>query len=513
MSLVSTNPATLEVLGQVETTAPEAVPALVAAARAAWTDWAARSFCDHGRYLLRARDYLLAHLDSLAVTISQENGKPLVEAVTAELYPMADLLYYYGTQTQRLLRPHRIGTGIMQWLGRWSRIHYQPLGVVGIISPWNYPFAIPAGTVAMALVTGNCVILKPSELTPLVARGVAAMFAAAGLPPAVFQLAQGDGRTGAALCQAGLDKICFTGSVSVGRQIMASCAPTLTPCQLELGGKDPMIVRADADLDHASSGAVWGAFTNAGQVCAAVERVYVQAAVVEEFTRLVVAKTQRLRQGIGTNPEIDIGPLNNAEQLAIVEAQLADARARGAQILTGGQRLPDSPGYFYEPTVLTGVDHRCAIMREETFGPVLPIMGVADDAEAIRLANDSPYGLTASIWSRDRRAAQRMALQLRAGTVTINDCVYTHAICQTPWGGRAQSGFGRTHGVEGLRELVEIRHVHVNAAARWKSLWWFPYGQRLYDIFRTLTRTVTGGWGQRLLHLRTLVKALRLPKS
>lgn len=510
--LVSINPATLQPLGETPITPPNKLSEIASAARAAQTTWGRLTYKERGKFLLRARRYLLDHMDDFAFTITQENGKPLVESLTAECYPIADLLYYFAHRTGTILRPYRVWTGLMDLLGRHSWIGYRPRGVIGIISPWNYPFSIPAGCAAMAIAAGNTVLLKPSSVTSLVGQKIAEMFEAAGLPDHVFNHLPGNATTGEAVCESEIDKLVFTGSVSVGKEVMAACAARCIPSVMELGGKDAMIVLADADLELAASGAVWGAFTNAGQCCASVERAYVHANIAEQFIKLVVEKTARLKQGVGTDVDVEIGPLTTAAQLEIVEKQVEEARRRGAKVLIGGERNSAFPGYFYKPTVLTNVDHSMEIMAEETFGPLLPIMMFADDQEAIRLANDTKFGLTASIWTRDMKAARAMARELRAGTVTINECLYTHAICQTPWGGRGWSGFGRTHGRLGLLELVEPHHIHVNAMARFKSFWWYPYDQQLYTLFRNFTRRITGGWLGKLWHLPKILKATKTVK-
>ncbi len=491
--IISINPATGEGLSRVPITPTFDIAHHVATARLAQRAWARTTFKERAAYLLRARAHLLANIDAYATTISQENGKPMVEAVTAEIYPVAELIYYFAHHTERLLKSYRQPIGILGSLMRSSRIEYTPVGVVGIISPWNYPFSIPAGECAMALMAGNAVLLKPSSITALVGTRIAEMFEAAGLPFGIFTHLAGNAATGQALIDARPDKLLFTGSVEIGKKIMASCAKNLTPVVLELGGKDPMIVRADADIDHASSGAVWGAFTNCGQTCAAVERVYVHKDIHDEFVAAVVAKTQQLTVGVGTEQSTDIGPLTTESQRATVEAQVEDARTRGGRIECGGARPPNLAGYFYAPTVITNVTHDFACMRDETFGPLLPIMSFTDDDDAVRLANDCAFGLTASVWTKDIIAGRALARRIEAGTVTVNECVYTHALCQTPWGGVKDSGFGRSHSRFGLMELVHPHHIHVN---RWckKSMWWYGYSAALYRGFRNLARHLTGGW-------------------
>lgn len=489
--LTSINPATLEKNGEVPETSLEDVGIRVDEARMAAPEWAQLDVRTRGAYLLRARAHLLDNIDRFAQVITRETGKPLTESITSELFPIADLLHYFATHAEKLLRDTRVGIGFMSLLFRRSKLFYPPHGVVAVISPWNYPFAIPMGHIAMALVAGNAVVCKSSETTPLVGKLIEETWATAKLPDGVFSNLFGGGDVGQALTSQKIDKLFFTGSVDVGRMLGKVCGERLIPCVLELGGKDAMVVLEDADLEQATSAAVWGAFTNCGQACASVERLYVHATIAERFIRKVVEKTKKLRVGNGLDNGIDIGPLSNAEQLAKVEAHVADAKANGAEVLTGGERLTHFPGYFYAPTVLTHVNHTLLCMREETFGPVLPIMTFNSEAQAVSLANDSPYGLTASVWSRSTAHAEKIARQLHAGTIMINECVYTHAICQTPWGGDGASGLGRSHGKLGLMECVRVHHLHTHAT-RLKSLWWFPYSARTATAFKWMTRTITG---------------------
>jgi acyl-CoA reductase-like NAD-dependent aldehyde dehydrogenase len=509
--IVSYDPATGEEVGRVPLRSADEVKEAVARAREAQTAWGARSFRERTAVVMRAREIVLAELDEIARLIARESGKPAAEAVAMELVPSLDLMRHFARETEKLLRPQRIPIGQYELMGRRSRLVFRPVGVVGIISPWNFPWATPLGEAVMALMAGNCVVLKPSELTPLVGLKLGDVLGRAGLPAGALEVVMGDGRTGAALVEAGVDKIMFTGSVATGRRVAEAAARNLTPCVLELGGKDPMIVLEDADIEAAARAAVWGAFANCGQACASVERCYVHESIAEEFTGRVVAHVRALRQGPGCGDEgsCDVGAMSSARQRAIVEEHLRDAVSRGARVLAGGERGRDI-GYFMQPTVLAGVDHAMEVMREETFGPVLPLMTFKTEDEAVRLANDSPYGLTASVWTRDIKRGERIAERVEAGTVMVNEVLYTHGIAQTPWGGVKLSGIGSTHGRSGLMELVHAKHVHTNRLARFHDLWWFNYTPQAASLFRALARRfASGSVLQTSLLLPQMIRRLR----
>lgn len=494
--IVSYDPATGEELGRAPLRTAEDARRAVERAREAQKGWGARSFSERGRVVMRARAVVLEELDEIAALVARESGKPAAEALAMELVPTLDLMRFFARRSERMLKPEKLDIGLYRFLGRSSRIVYRPLGVVGIISPWNFPWAIPLGEVVMALMAGNTVVLKPSELTPLVAMKIGEVFERAGLPPGALEILTGDGSTGAALVEAGANKLMFTGSVATGVRVAEAAARRLTPVVLELGGKDPMIVFEDADLEAASSAAVWGAFSNSGQACASVERCYVHESVAEKFLSRVVEKTEALRQDAGTREGADVGAMSSERQLRTVEEHVRDAIERGARVLAGGGRARPSgcgDGNFHQPTVLAEVDHSMKIMREETFGPVLPVMTFGTEGEAVSLANDSAFGLTASVWTRDAGRGRRVAERIEAGTVMVNEVLYTHGIAQTPWGGVKQSGLGRTHGRLGLLEMVAPHHVHVNRLARLQDVWWFNYTPEAARLFRSLARRFASG--------------------
>src|SRR5438477_6597690 len=491
--LISHNPATGEEIGRAPIVMPEDVARAVGRARETQSEWAILTFRERGRLIMKARKIILKELEEIALLISRETGKPVSEAIAMELTTSLDLMQYFARKTPSLLRPRRVSVGQYWSMGRSSYEIYKPMGVVGIISPWNFPWATPLDEVVMALMAGNAVVFKPSELTPLTGLKIKDVFDRAGLADGLLQVVTGDGSTGAALVGSGVDKIMFTGSGATGKRVAEAAAKYLTPVVLELGGKDPMVVLGDANIENAAGGAVWGAFANSGQCCAAVERCYVHESIAAQFIKAVVEETKRLRQGDPTTRNSDIGAMTSERQLRIVERHVYEATARGAVALTGGGRVPDAPGPFFEPTVLTNVDHDMDVMREETFGPVLPIMTFKTDDEAVRLANDSVYGLTASVWTSNLARGKRIAERIDAGTVMINEALYSHGIAQTPWGGVKQSGFGRTHGRTGLLELVNAQHIHVNHLWFIPDLWWFNYTPQAGRLFRGFARRFASG--------------------
>ena len=475
--IASVNPATGEVLGELDSAGPTEVRAAVARARAAQPDWNAWGVRNRIRVLRRFQQILLARKISVAHRITQEAGKPAVEALTTEVLVVLDAARFLIDNGFALLREERLPHGNAALKTKSGRILHEPYGVVGIISPWNYPFSIPATETMAALLAGNAVVLKPSELTPLIALKLQKLLHEAGVPEDIFQVLPGEGATGAALVASEIDKLVFTGSVATGRRIARIAADRLLPVVLELGGKDAMIVLDDASVDVASSGAVWGAFVNAGQTCLSVERCYVHRSLYPAFLDACAEKTRKLRIGNGMDAATEIGPMIHERQVRIVEAHVEDARERGARVLAGGARLRELGPTFFAPTVLADVNRSMRVMQEETFGPILPIAPFDDDAEAVALANDSAYGLAASIWTRDRARGEHLARQINAGTVMVNDVVSCFSISEAPHGGVKASGLGRTHGRWGVEEMVRVKYVDSDLLPRMKKVWWFGYGR------------------------------------
>jgi succinate-semialdehyde dehydrogenase/glutarate-semialdehyde dehydrogenase len=496
-----TNPATGEVLREFDGANTAQLRECITRARAAQPAWQATSLKQRLAILEKFQHLLNDRKLQIARTITSETGKPIAEALLTELLVVLDAARFLLEESYGFLKEQPVAHGGLATKTKKGCLLREPYGLIGIISPWNYPFSIPATEALTALVTGNAVVLKPSELTPLSALEICSVLRDSGIPENVFQVVVGDGATGAALVESGIDKLVFTGSVATGKRIAQMAAARLLPVVLELGGKDPMIVLDDADIDVASSGAVWGAFVNAGQTCLSVERCYIHRSVYENFLSACVEKTQQLRVGNGMDMETDIGPLIHERQLCIVEQNIEDALARGARLLIGGERLKSSGTNFYAPTVLADVNHEMGIMREETFGPVLPVMAFDSDTDAVRLANDSEYGLAASVWTRDRARGERLAHQIQAGTVMINDAVSCFGISEAPHGGVKASGIGRTHGRFGLEEMVRVKYLDSDLLPGMKKPWWYGYDPNLtkavesfldFQFARGLTARIKG---------------------
>jgi acyl-CoA reductase-like NAD-dependent aldehyde dehydrogenase len=482
------SPATHEPIGEVPITSPEEVRAAVARARAAQPAWAARSFAERARVLLRAVAILRREQDRYIDVIRSETGRSRFETVMMEIFPACDALTYYAKQAEKVLTDRRPGMHLLKT--KKLLITYRPLGVVGIITPWNGPFILGLNPTAQALMAGNAVIVKPSEVTPFSGALVGELFRDAGLPEDVLQILPGDGSTGAALLEAGVDKISFTGSVATGRKVGETCGRNLIPCTLELGGKDAMIVLEDADVERAAGGAVFGGFFNAGQFCCGTERIYAHRAVAEELTRRIVEKARQLRQA--THGEYDVGPMIWPRQLETIERHMADAVAKGATVLCGGKRNTAVGELFYEPTVLVDVTQDMLIMQEETFGPILPIVRVADEEEAIRLANDSIYGLSGTVWSKDEARAIRVAKRLDTGSVCVNESSITYGAHEAPFGGRKCSGVGQVNGELGLRGYCHAQPIVIDRFGPKEEHVWYPYTA---DKEKVLQRVMRWVWG------------------
>ncbi len=491
-TITSINPATGEPLGEVPDMNAEQVRAAITASRAAQREWARVPLDIRCRRIARFAEVLMTRAEDVIDVLVREAGKTRLEALGMEVVLVADLVRYFVKHAPEMLAPEAVPLHLMKH--RASYLHFVPRGVVGVIAPWNFPFSIPIGETIMSLIAGNGVVLKPSEVTPLIALKAKELYEAAELPPDLFQVVTGRGPTGAALIDGGIDYCVFTGSVGTGKKVAAACGERLIPCTLELGGKAPAIVCGDADLDRAAQAITWGGFANSGQVCASVERVYAVDAVHDALVERVAKLARELRQGdASASIDVDVGAMAWDQQVNNVERLVNAAVSAGARVEAGGKRRAGK-GMFFEPTVLSNCTQDMDVMRKEIFGPVVPIMRVQNEEEAVRHANDSHLGLLAYVFTRDRERGKRLAERIEAGTVMVNDVLNTYACPETPWGGVKQSGIGRTHSVIGLRDLCETRHVNYDRVAFGREVWWYPYRE---GTFKALLRGARLLFGKR----------------
>src|ERR1700761_4745035 len=505
----SINPATGETQSWVDATAPDQIASIVSRSRAAQKDWVRRPLAERCALLIALRKQMFASRDALADAVVHESGKPRAEALFSDIFVALDTAGYLAANAERMLATERVPHHNIAAKAKTGELRHEPLGVIGIISSWNYPLAIPLGQIIPAVVAGNAVVCKTSDFTPQCGALIEKLFADAGFPEDLVTVIQGGAEVGRALIEAAPDKICFTGSVETGRRVAEACASRLIPTVLELGGKDAMIVLSDANLEIAASGAVWGSFTNCGQVCLSVERVFVEQSAAEKFSALCVEKTKKLRLGPGADPATDIGPLIRPQHVERMTALIEDAVASGAKILYGGNPRPDLGPNFFEPTVIIDVDSTSRLFREETFGPILAIQRVANADEAVSRANDTRFALAASVWTANTSLGKKIAAQLRAGSVMINDAISYYAIAEAPHGGCGLSGWGRAHGKTGLLEMVQTKYIDVDRMPGRAKPWWFRYGadlERAADAF--IQFQYASSLGTRLRNARAALKTI-----
>ncbi|MEQ8350660.1 MAG: aldehyde dehydrogenase family protein [Leptospiraceae bacterium] len=492
------SPATGEVIGEYESTDMSVLPEVFARARKAQKEWANYSFGQRKKQILKMRDYIVEHAEELADIVSKENGKSRVDALATEVVPCALAANWYAKKAKGILKPFKLSQSTVLFFNKKNQMIHVPLGVVGIISPWNYPLSIPFGEVVMGLMAGNAIVLKVAGATVMVGKAIEKIVAAADLPSGLFAHIIGSGSAvSTAMFENGVDKIFFTGSVPTGKELMKQAADTLTPLSLELGGKDPMIVFEDANLERATNGAVWAGYQNAGQSCGGVERIYVQEKVYDKFVDLLAKKTSALRHGPDLDFDVDMGSMTTEAQRNIVDRHVKSALDHGATVLaTSYAKDPqaEQKGYFYPATLLANVDHSMDVMREETFGPVLPVMKFKTEQEAVELANDSTMALTSSVWTGNKKRARRVGAALHSGVTTVNDHLYTHGQSETPWGGWKESGIGRTHGKFGLLEMAHPKLINYDILPTRRNLWWHPFSRRTYDaLLQALRFNYAGG--------------------
>jgi acyl-CoA reductase-like NAD-dependent aldehyde dehydrogenase len=473
------NPATGQTIGNVPDLDAEAVAELARRGREAQAEWESRGLDARCRVLKRTQKWVMANSERIVQTIISETGKTYEDAVLVEIAYAGNAFGFWASHAPKYLADERVSSSQILTKGKKLMLRYRPLGLVGVIGPWNYPFTNSVGDCIPALAAGNSVILKPSEVTPLTSLLIAEGLRECGLPEGVLQVATGRGATGSALVDE-VDMIMFTGSTKTGRMVAERAAKRLIPCSLEMGGKDPMIVLSDADVERAANAAAYYSMQNGGQTCISIERAYVEEPVYDQFVERVTQKVAALRVGPPEGPgSVEVGAITFAPQLERIEDHVKDAVARGARVLTGGEPLAGSGGRFFQPTVLVDVDHSMKIMTEETFGPTLPIMKVRDAEEALALANDSPYGLGGSVFTRNAERGEAIARRMEVGAANVNDALINYTVLELPMGGVKSSGIGSRHGPGGIRKYCSQQALLVTGRiAPKREIYMYPYKAR-----------------------------------
>jgi succinate-semialdehyde dehydrogenase/glutarate-semialdehyde dehydrogenase len=476
-SITSYNPATEQEIASVSALESEGAVDAVCAAKEAFPGWAATPIAERQKLIGRWLEIMLEEGDELARLVSDEGGKPITEAKLVDVFPGLETLHFYSKKLSKVLAFKPVKPFQLLFAHWKAGYRFDPLGVMAVITPWNYPVGIPLAEIVPAVGAGNTVVFKPASATVLTGLMLGDMARRAGFPPGVINtVALPGSATDVVLDHPDVAKVLFTGSVDIGRHVARRCAERLVPAQLELGGKDAAVVAADADIERTARGVVWGAFVNSGQTCASIERLYVERPVYDRLLKRIVELTNELKIGDPNLPDTDMGPLTTKGQLDIVARQTEEAFAAGAKALTGGAR-PDGPGFFFPPTVLVDVNDEMEVMKEETFGPLLPVVPVESIDEAVRRANNSKFGLTASGWTRSRATAARLQRELEAGVVMINDHAVAFGEQTGTWGGVRESGIGRAHGEFGFHEMVNVKYVVRDPGTDQATPWYYPYDE------------------------------------
>jgi len=480
-TLNSFNPSTENLVGQIKATPPRQVHEIVKEARLGFFEWREHTLEERAGILKKAQQLLIERSRDIAEMITLEMGRPFTESFAVEVEAGVDLIGYYAKRADKFLKDRKVPLHNLFFIRRTSYIHFQPLGVMGIITPWNWSLLIPLGGIVPALLSGNAVVFKPSEYAPLVGEKIHDLFLDAGVPPDAFQIIQGDGRVGKALVQSNVDKLFFTGSTNIGQKILHESAVSFTKAVLEMGGSDAAVVCEDVNLDITCSGIVWGGFNNCGQNCNSIERVFVHEKIIDAFLECIVEKVKKLRVGDGMDPDTDIGPLASRAQLDKIRQIINKARRQGVKVKTGGRPITNRKGYFFEPTVLYAGKPLNILFEEELFGPLILVVPFKNDEQAITYANHSAFGLTATIWTKNKKRGLQIAEKMESGSVMVNDSVVSFGMTEAGWTGIKKSGIGWVHGEKGLDEMVNIQYINYDPQHSIQNYWWFPYSSAMIE--------------------------------